>query len=138
MRKIGIDKIGGWFDADEVAEGGFNTASIAQATPAELADRIGAGQVALIDVRGSAEWNESHIPGAEHRYLGKLLQQDNLFTPDKTFVMQCRTGGRSITGASIAQKAGAQNVINMDGGIVAWARAGLPIVSEEKQPVSAG
>ncbi|MGI9516305.1 MAG: MBL fold metallo-hydrolase, partial [Pirellulaceae bacterium] len=136
MRKIGIDKIGGYFDADEVAEGGFNTASIKQGSPTELADEISSGQVELFDVRGSAEWHESHIPGAEHHFLGKLRQQADLFTPDKTYVMQCRTGGRSIIAASIAQAAGARKVINLDGGIVAWAGDGLPVVSDVKAAVS--
>ncbi len=138
MRKIGIDKIGGYFDAEDVAEAGLNTASIVQATPAELADKIQSGEVELYDVRGMAEWHESHIPQAKHHFLGTLPQHRDLFNADKTFVMQCRTGGRSVIAASIAQAAGATKVLNLDGGIVAWAKDGLPVISEQTEPVSAG
>ncbi|MDB4534442.1 MBL fold metallo-hydrolase [Vicingaceae bacterium] len=137
MRKIGIENIGGFFDADEVVAGGFNTASIRQETPEQLADRFKSGQIELIDVRGLPERHEVMIPGSRHAFLGKLLQNADQFKEDKMFVFQCRTGGRSVVAASIAERAGAKNVANLAGGIVAWEEAGLPVTTETSETVGA-
>ncbi len=137
MRKIGIESFAGYFDADEVALRGFNTAVIPQETPQQIADRYKSGDVELIDVRGLSERNEASIPGSQHSFLGKLLHNTDQFKEDKTFVFQCRTGGRSVIAASIAQRAGAKNVINLSGGIEAWKTAGLPVISESDATVSA-
>ena len=136
MRKVGIDQFGGYFDAEEVAERGLNTQTTPQATPAELADRFREGKVELIDVRGLPERHEVMIPGSHHQFLGKMLPDQVQFDKDKTYVFQCRTGGRSIIAASIAQRAGAENVINLTGGIVAWEKAKLPVTSETGEPVA--
>ncbi len=138
MRKIGVENIGGYFDADEVARQGFNTVIVDQLTPQQLADRYESGDVQLIDVRGQSERNEESIPGSRHSFLGKLLQNTGQFDEDKTFVFQCRTGGRSVIAASIAQRAGAKHVANLSGGIEAWKAAGLHVTSESDATVSAG
>lgn len=129
LHKIGIDNIAGYFSADEVADGGFNTEHIPQETPQQLASRIESGEVVLVDVRGLPERHEVSIPGSRHSFLGKMLQNTDQFTPNKTYAFQCRTGGRSIIAASIVERSGAEHVINMAGGIVAWEKAGLPVTT---------
>lgn len=137
MRKIGIENIGGYFDADEVAQDGFNTSVIEQMVPAKVAERFSSGDVDLVDVRGSNERQTELIAGSKHRFLGNMLQDTESLPSDKALVFQCRTGGRSVIAASIAQRAGAKNVINLAGGIEAWKRAGLPVDSETKESVGA-
>lgn len=132
MRKIGIENIAGYFDADEVADAGLNTTDIPQRTPSELVDQFKTGEIEIVDVRGLPERHEEMIPGSTHRFLGKLLQNSNQFQADKSYVFQCRTGGRSIIAASIAERAGAKNVINLAGGIEAWKTAGLPVAKENE------
>ncbi len=137
MQKIGIEKFGGWFDADKVAESGLDTADIPQATPGELVDQINSGEVELVDVRGMPERHELMIPGSHYCFLGSMLENADQFRGDKTYAFQCRTGGRSMIAASIAERAGARHVINLAGGIVAWEKAGLPVVSaSEAKPVA--
>ncbi len=139
MQKIGIEKIAGYFDAEDVAEAGRNTASIPQETPEQIAKRMESDDVVLVDVRGQSERDEEFIPGSRHVFLGTLLQKDNAeqFHQDKTFVFQCRTGPRAMiaasVAASIAERAGAKQVINLQGGLEAWKRAGLPVTRESSQ-----
>jgi hydroxyacylglutathione hydrolase len=137
MRKVGIEHFGGYFDAEEVAEAGLNTASITQAGPTELADRIASGEVELIDVRGLPERHEHMIPQSHHQFLGKMLPDSVQFEKDKIYAFQCRTGGRSVIAASIAQRAGAEHVYNLAGGIVAWEKAGLPVTASAGETVGA-
>ena len=135
LRKIGMDNIGGYFCADEVAEGGFNTESIPQLSPEEVAKKVESGEVELIDVRGLGERQEVAPAGSQHNFLGKFLQGVNQLQSEKAYAFCCRTGGRSIIAASIAQRAGVKNIVNMNGGVVGWELARLPLEKETPQPV---
>ncbi|HMP71232.1 MAG TPA: rhodanese-like domain-containing protein [Pirellulaceae bacterium] len=128
LRKIGIDNISGYFDADEVAKSGARSESFAEVTPEEIAPAVENGNVILIDVRGESEWKERHIEQAQRCFLAKLPEMAAKFSGDCTLVFQCRSGGRSAIAASLAQAAGVRNVKNLKGGIVAWHKAGLPVV----------
>lgn len=137
MRKVGMDQIAGWFDANKVADAGLDTEDISQATPQQLAEQFESGQLELVDVRGMAERHEAMIPGTRYCFLGKMLENPEQFAGDKPVAFQCRTGGRSVIAASIAQRAGAKTVINLAGGIEAWQRAGLPVSSAVAETVPA-
>lgn len=129
LNKIGIDEVVGVFSTKELSEAGQLQASYPSATPEELADRIAAGEVNVIDVRSQSEWDSGHIPQAEHFFLGKL--PDNLaeVPRDKPIVTQCQSGKRSAIAASILSDAG-YDVVNLTGGFGAWSKAGLPTESE--------
>ena len=137
LHKIGMDNIGGYFSSDEVAEGGFKTTEIPQKAPEDIAAHIKAGSIEVIDVRGLSERNEEQISGSQFSFLGKLFENIKSFDPDKTYAFQCRTGGRSIIAASIAQRSGIKNVVNLDGGIEAWKKSGLPVETDSKETVEA-
>jgi hydroxyacylglutathione hydrolase len=55
LQKIGMDNIGGYFCADEVADGGFNTEHLPQKPPAQLVEPLASGEVELIDVHISRD-----------------------------------------------------------------------------------
>ncbi len=46
---------------------------------------------------------------------------------DMPILLYCGTGGRSALAAETLEKLGYRNVTSLDGGIVAWAQAGLPV-----------
>ena len=134
LRSIGIDNVGGHFDATAVREAGLSLASYRSATPQQLRPRIEGGEVKLLDVRAFTEFHEGHLPGAEHRFLGKLLRDINGLDKSKPMVAQCLGGGRSAIATSILQRAGF-DVTNMQGGLQAWVKSGLPV---ERETVRAG
>jgi hydroxyacylglutathione hydrolase len=128
LRSIGIDNVCGAFDAAEVQAAGLRTESYASLSPTELQPRIESAQVKLLDVRAATEFQEGHIRGAEHRFLGKLLREINSIDRAQPVVVQCLGGGRSAIATSILQRAGF-DVTNMTGGYRAWTAAKLPVTS---------
>jgi hydroxyacylglutathione hydrolase len=125
LRSIGIDRVGGYFDAAAVQSAGLRTESYRTVPPAELQQRIASGAARLIDVRALTEFEAGHIPGAEHRFLGRLLRQLPELSRDKPVVVQCQGGARSAIATSILQRAGF-DVTNLQGGYLAWLKSGLP------------
>ncbi|MEX2466513.1 MAG: rhodanese-like domain-containing protein [Gemmatimonadota bacterium] len=73
----------------------------------------------LLDVRSLTEWNEGHVPGAEHIHLGSLPERAEELDPDRPTLVYCRSGNRSAIGASLLQAAGFKDVRNIEGGIQA-------------------
>ena len=118
---IGIDRISGFFDAAVVTGG----ATIPQITPGELAPKL--QQMTVIDVRSANEWDEGHVPGAMHIPLGYLADRASEIPAGRPVVVQCQSGGRSSIAASILERAGFRDVINLTGGLGAWTAAGLPL-----------
>ncbi|QDT88844.1 MBL fold metallo-hydrolase [Gimesia algae] len=136
LQKIGIDEqLQGAFRRSEIITQGLATESYQVATPADLAPRIEANQVKLIDVRADAEWNVSHIPQAEHHFLGRLPEQLTEMERSKPIVVQCQSSARSAIAASFLQAAG-MDVINLSGGFQAWLAAGLPSTSMVQDKVT--
>jgi rhodanese-related sulfurtransferase len=86
-----------------------------------------AGQEALLlDVREDDEWAASHIAGSVHLPLGRF---DPTQVPDRPVLVRCRSGNRSGKAARALVSIGRTNVHNLAGGILAWAKSGLPLVT---------
>ena len=107
---------------------GCAVASAGESISPEEALAMHAGQKAVIvDVREDSEWNEQHIPGAIHIPLAQLNDRLSELKPykDSPVITQCRSGGRSAKALDVLKSAGFANVYNMDGGLIAWNKAGL-------------
>lgn len=134
---IGIDSVKGYFSPSAIAkamEEGALIATVAQITAADLSKRIASREVSVIDVRGANEWAEGHLPTATHIPVGHLADRLQDIPRDKPIVLQCQGGGRSSIAASLLQRLGVNNVINLEGGITAWAAAGLPVEGSAREP----
>ncbi len=83
--------------------------------------------VVLIDVREQWEYDEGHIPNVKLIPLGELPNRLNEIPKDKFVVMTCRSGNRSGQATKFLRSQGFDNVHNMQGGILAWQKAGLPV-----------
>ena len=94
---------------------------IPQITPVELKRRLDAGEdVFVLDVREPHEYQIVNI-GAPLIPLGDLPNRLNELDPSREIVIHCKSGGRSQRAAEFLQKSGFQNVVNLAGGITAWA-----------------
>jgi molybdopterin/thiamine biosynthesis adenylyltransferase/rhodanese-related sulfurtransferase len=93
---------------------------IPEITPVELAERLRAGDVDLIDVREPHEWEIAHIPGARLVPLRDLPGAIPLLDRARDIVVQCRSGVRSATAVRQLQDAGFTRVKNLVGGILRW------------------
>jgi rhodanese-related sulfurtransferase/rubrerythrin len=76
----------------------------------------------LIDVRQPSEYQAAHIPGAT--FMPLLEFESKLFElpPDRDLIFYCRTGGRSVAAALLAQEAEVTTgrIYNLLGGITQW------------------
>ena len=94
-------------------------------------DELLAGGAALIDVREGYEWDAGHAPAASHLPMGQL-SLDGL--PDgRPLLVVCHVGGRSAAATEALVRAGVE-AVNVAGGMAAWARAGLPVVTDFGDP----
>jgi len=106
-------------------------------TPNELADRCAAGKILkLIDVRTPVEFRELHASFARNVPLDRLDQKSALqmgdCPPEEPLYVICRSGNRGRQACERLMAAGHANVVNVDGGTLAWAEAGLPVVRGRK------
>ena len=92
-----------------------------------VGDIIDRDDVIIFDVREPFEYDEKHIPGVTLIPLGEVPNRTNEIPKDKTVIMTCRSGNRSGQATDYLRSQGFTNVHNMEGGIVAWEKAGYPV-----------
>lgn len=85
------------------------------------------GEFKIIDVREMGEINAGTIEGAEPMPLATIPLKMNELERNRTLVMICRSGARSAQACAYLQQQGFDNVVNLRGGMFAWAGAGKPI-----------
>jgi hydroxyacylglutathione hydrolase len=131
LASIGLDNSAGYFETSAIeawAAAGHELQCYENLHPSQAAEQVRDGQAVILDVRNLTEWDEGHVPGAQHLMLGYLAEQyADLATGGKRIIVQCQTGARSAIGAGILQANGLTNVANMMGGIRDWELAGLPV-----------
>lgn len=89
-------------------------------TTQQLAEKIKAGKVVLLDVREPYEFASGRVPGAINIPLGQLKgQMERLDKDAETFVI-CQSGHRSASGARQLTRAGFSEVYSVKGGTSAW------------------
>jgi len=99
-------------------------------SPQETQRRLDAGEIQLIDVREQYEWDAGHIPGVRHIEIERLSSQAPSIDKDVPVVFHCRAGVRSLMAAQAFRRAG-YDAWSMEGGIVAWDAAQLPMEPED-------
>jgi rhodanese-related sulfurtransferase len=106
------------------------TMSVATISPRELHALMAGGQrVDLIDVRTPLEFREVHAQSARSVPLDALdparLAMDR---HDRPLYVICRSGGRAKQACEKFITAGFPQVVNVEGGTLAWIDAELPVV----------
>ncbi|MFF2146567.1 rhodanese-like domain-containing protein [Kitasatospora sp. NPDC058190] len=101
-----------------------------QTTPVQAHELARTGAAVLLDVREAAEYSAGHAPGALHLPLIGLAAGVELppEAADRTVLAICRSGNRSQRAAELLAARGAE-VLNVAGGMGAWAQAGLPVTT---------
>jgi rhodanese-related sulfurtransferase len=97
------------------------------------ARRLVDGGAFLLDVREDEEWHAGHSPDAVHVAMGTVAERIDQIPADRTVVCICRVGGRSGAVAGALAEAG-YDVRNVEGGMLAWEAAGLPVVTDAGDP----
>ncbi len=86
--------------------------------------------VVLLDVREDDEWQRGHVAGAQHIPMGEVPARIGEIDPDATLYVVCHAGGRSQRVSQYLVRNG-YAPINVTGGMLAWAGAGRPTVTDD-------
>lgn len=83
----------------------------------------------ILDVRSPREYSEGHIPNAVLRPLPELSPGavKPLLGDGKRCLVVCKAGTRATNAAQILAAAGVTDLAVIEGGMDAWAAAGLPV-----------
>ena len=97
----------------------------------EFSTKVAEAGVITLDVRTPIEFAEGHIKGARLIDFQSGNFENEIAALDKnaTYAVYCRSGNRSGQAVKVMQDAGFSNVFNMNGGVIDWANAGLPLVN---------
>jgi rhodanese-related sulfurtransferase len=81
----------------------------------------------LLDVREPSEFAEMRAPGAVLVPTSVFMARIAELPEDRPLMVVCHMGGRSAAVAGYLIRAGRTDVVNVAGGMEAWAQAGLPL-----------
>jgi phage shock protein E len=109
------------------------TVDITVVSPEEAAATIAdpPEDLVILDVRTQEEYDEGHVEGAVllDFYRDDFAEELATFDPEVPYVLYCRSGSRSQQARQMMADLGFASVQDVDGGIVGWQQAGLPVVT---------
>ena len=90
--------------------------------------------IQLVDCREQYEWDAGRVEGAIHLPLNAIMAgAGSDLDASKPVVVICRTGNRSELATMMLQARGFE-AYNLEGGIEAWAKEGLPYSAPDGSP----
>jgi rhodanese-related sulfurtransferase len=99
----------------------METSGYENITPRALKSRLDAGErPVLLDVREPWEFELASIEGSELIPMSQLEGRFTELDPDAETVVICHHGNRSSYVAMALQRAGFENVLNLEGGLDAY------------------
>lgn len=93
----------------------------------ELKKQLDAGECRLIDVREYPEFAGGRVAGAKLVPLGDIEKRYAESDRNEPLYVICRSGKRGAQARDKLNRLGFTNVKNVEGGIEAWKKAGLPV-----------
>jgi rhodanese-related sulfurtransferase len=100
-------------------------------TPQQTLEMVQSGSAYGIDVREISEWDAGHFDLFTLNPQS-IFDNDGLPT-DKPIIFICRSGKRSGKACDDVAATG-RKVFNMEGGMLAWQSAGLPMTAKNGAP----
>ena len=135
LTRVGIERVTGYLK-DGMAgwiRDGLPVRQTSQVTAEQLHQLLGEDQngIQVLDVRRPAELQAGHVPGARNKPLDKLVAQLSDLDRTRPVAVYCKGGYRSAIAASLLERAGFDQVINVTGGFDAWSQCQLPVMTGE-------
>jgi rhodanese-related sulfurtransferase len=88
----------------------------------------------IVDVREPVEFASERIEGSVLIPMSVFADRHAELPKDRPLVMQCHSGSRSSSATMFLLQRGWTDVRNLDGGIAAWMRDGLPVRTGTPEP----
>lgn len=111
------------------------TAKLTSLPALQVAERLKARRAVLIDIRDADEFARRHVPGALSRPLSNFETVRLKVEPAKDVIFTCRSGMRTQANCDRLAAAVEGEAFVLEGGLDAWARAGLPVNEDRKAPL---
>ena len=90
--------------------------------PEELEEYLEFNNPVLLDVREQYEWDKCHIKHSTLMPMGQIMANIDILDKNKDIVIICHLGVRSMQVARYFESIGFKQVVNLKGGIDAWAK----------------
>jgi molybdopterin/thiamine biosynthesis adenylyltransferase/rhodanese-related sulfurtransferase len=115
---------------------------IKQVSPEETRDALAGGNAVVIDTRDAINREDARIEGDQYAPAGQGASEAHTdgFAErvaeaaggrDRPIILYCGAGNRSAVAADALKEQGFDDVASMQGGLMAWEAAGLPVVIPE-------
>lgn len=135
LRVVAFDNLLGYTSMAAWVAAGKATASTPRVAPSDLQDQLAGGNgPQVLDVREPNEWEAGHIEGAEfipYRELPRRMDEVPVGVP---LAVVCGSSSRSPVAVSLLERAGFNNLTNVDEGMGGWQKAGLPTITDDRIP----
>ena len=126
LARVGYEKVKGYL-AGGVRAWPQKPETVKSITASELKNELHRKKVQVLDVRKPGEWNTSHLKDAVFFPLSEFPESLSALDKDKSYIVHCGGGYRSMTAISIMKNNGFKNLLNVYGGFGAMKQEGLPI-----------
>ena len=131
LARVGIENVKGYLEGGVQSwrDAGLAVEALEQVTVAQLKDQMAQNDLQILDVRRPGEYVNGHVPRAFNAPLASLDKSLGPLPLDKNKLTAviCAGGYRSSAAASLLQKQGFSNLLNVSGGTGAWINAGYPV-----------
>jgi rhodanese-related sulfurtransferase len=111
------------------------TAILHKLSPQQVRERIDAGRAVLVDIREADEFARSHVKGAQSQPLTTWEKAHLTIGPDADVIFTCRSGMRTAGACDRLAARVNGDAFVLDGGLDAWAKAGLPVETIADAPM---
>ena len=132
LARVGYEKVNGFIEGGiEAWKNSGRAISNVNSIYGENFTKEYDGFSTVIDVRNPGEWNGGVVEGARLITLSHLESDLSMLDRDKSYVVHCAGGYRSMMATSIMLKHGFNKVINVRGGINKMKESGLKLTVPE-------
>ena len=108
-----------------------SSSSAVDLSVSDFSSKVAEAGVFTLDVRTPGEFMGGYIEGAKNIDFQSGNFENEIAALDKnaTYAVYCRSGNRSGQAVKVMHDAGFHNVYNLNGGVIDWVNAGLPLVN---------
>lgn len=120
LMRIGMDNLVGYITPEQMADYVGTLETFTPITKAAFEEKLAAGGIQVVDVRGASEFKKGHIEGALNLMVGKLPVLKDQIAQDKPVVIHCQSGARAAIAYSVLRAHGFTNILDYAGGWAEW------------------
>jgi hydroxyacylglutathione hydrolase len=131
--RLGYDNISGYLAGGFAAwfKQGERIERVGTWSPSDLAEHLDDPSIYILDVRRIGHREElGRIRGSHHIYVGHLEEHLAEIPEGKQIVIHCDAGFKGSLAASILEKHGFSNVVNLLGGTIGWEAANYSLIKD--------